>query len=77
MAIIEDLTRMKTKIESAKIEAARLEGSLADKMKRLKELGYDNVDAADKALAELRDKIAELDDKIQRGVEELRAEYGL
>jgi len=74
---IETLTAMKAKIETAKTEKARLEGQLADRMARLKALGFDSVEAAEARLVELADHIAELDGRVQRGVEELQGKYGL
>jgi predicted nucleic acid-binding Zn-ribbon protein len=74
---IEELTRMKTAMDKARTEQARLEGQLADRMARLKELGHDTVESAEAALAELRDLIANLDDKVKRGIEELHTNYGL
>ena len=76
-ATIDQLTAMKSKIEAAKITQAKLEGGLADKMKRLAELGFTDCDSAEAELAVLADKIAELDGRVARGVEELRMKYAL
>ena len=76
-ATIEQLTKMKAKIDDARLTQAKLEGGLADKMKRLTELGFADTDAAEAELVALAAKIAELDDRVARGVEELRTKYAL
>jgi hypothetical protein len=68
---------MKARIDDARLTQAKLEGGLADKMKRLAELGFADTDAAEAELVVLAVKIAELDDRVARGVEELRAKYAL
>lgn len=77
MPTIEELTRMKEKIDADKVEQARLEGSLADRQKRLKELGFASEQDAEAELDKIHDKLAALDEQVQRGVEELRTEYSL
>ena len=77
MPTIEQLTAMKNKIDAAKVEAAKLEGSLANHMKRLKELGFESTEEADKELEKLQEKIAAFDEQVKHGIEELQREYGL
>lgn len=73
----EELLAMKTKIDAARTEEAKLQGSLAASMKRLKELGYDSVEAAEKHLDALTEQIADLDAQVAKGIDELHTEYGL
>lgn len=75
--LVQQLTAMKTKIDDARVQKSRLEGQLADRMARLKELGFDSVEAAEAHLKKLREEIAELDDSVRRGVDELKEKYGL
>ena len=77
MATTEVLLAMKAKIDNAKTKQAQLEGSLQAGMKRLKELGYADVASADAALTSLQAEIADLDDKVAKGIAELQTEYGL
>lgn len=72
-----ELIVMKDKIEKAKVNQAKLEGQLQDRMARLKQLGFDTVEAAEEELERLHTQIADLDDRVKRGIEELKSEYGL
>lgn len=74
---ISELTAMKTKIDAARVEKAKLEGQLADRMARLKALGFDTVEAAEAHLDGLHEQIAGLDDIVRRGVAELKEKYSL
>lgn len=74
---VEVLTAMKAKIDAAKTDRARLEGQLADRMTRLKTLGFDSVAAGETRLKELREEIAQFDSRVADGIKELHEKYGL
>jgi predicted nucleic acid-binding Zn-ribbon protein len=73
----DELLEIKKKIDDANVEKARLEGSLANHMKRLEDLGFKSVEAAEKHLEKLRGQIAKLDKQVKTGIDELHTEYGL
>lgn len=77
MSTIDELTAMKKKLDDDRVEKARLEGQLADRMARLKDLGFADTGAAEARLEEMHDEIAGLDDSVQRGLQELHDKYGL
>lgn len=77
MPTTEELVRMKDKIDKAGLEKARLDGSLAEKMKQLETLGFTTTDDAEKALMLMREQLAALEEKVQDGVKELHEKYGL
>lgn len=74
MSTVEKLTQLKTKIETAKTELARLEGRSQETERRMRdEFKVNTLDEARALLAEMQDKLDKLDAEVDAGVESLEA----
>ena len=74
MSTVEKLTQLKTKIETAKTELARLEGRSQETERRMRdEFKVNTFDEARALLAEMQDKLDKLDAEVDAGVESLEA----
>ena len=72
MSTVEKLTQLKTKIETAKTELARLEGRSQEIERRMRdEFKVNTLDEARSLLAEMQDKLDKLDAEVDAGVESL------
>jgi len=74
MSTVEKLTQLKTKIETAKTELARLEGRSQETERRMRdEFKVNTLDEARSLLAEMQDKLDKLDAEVDAGVDALEA----
>ena len=72
MSTVEKLTQLKTKIETAKTELARLEGRSQETERRMRdEFKVNTLDEARSLLAEMQDKLDKLDAEVDAGVDAL------
>jgi len=77
MAVVslEEFKRLKTKVENAKREADRAEGAYEAAMKRLGELGFEDVEHANARLAELRDELNTAEEEYQNKLDEFNEKW--
>ena len=72
MTTVEKLTKLKTEIETAKTELARLEGRSQETERRIKdEFKVNTLDEARVLLVEMQDKLDKLDAEVDAGVDAL------
>jgi seryl-tRNA synthetase len=73
--IIEELDKIKKQIAEAEKNMAIYDGRLQESMQRLKELGLDSVEAAEKEMKSLSEQIVKLDSQIEKDFNELKESY--
>jgi len=73
--IIEELDKIKRQIAEAEKNMAIYDGRLQESMQRLKELGLDSVEAAEKEMKNLSEQITKLDSQIEKDFNELKESY--
>jgi len=73
--IIEELDKIKRQIAEAEKNMAIYDGRLQESMQRLKELGLDSVEAAEKEMKSLSEQITKLDSQIEKDFNELKESY--
>jgi len=74
-SIIEELDKIKKQIAEAEKNMAIYDGRLQESMQRLKELGLDSVEAAEKEMKNLSEQITKLDSQIEKDFNELKESY--
>ena len=74
-SIIEELDKIKKQIAEAEKNMAIYDGRLQESMQRLKELGLDSVEAAEKEMKSLSEQITKLDSQIEKDFNELKESY--
>lgn len=78
MASIQELTRLKKDIESARQNHTRAEGKLEELMEELEsEYGCSTLAAAKKKLEKLKEKKNTLKENLQTGIQEVLDEYDI
>lgn len=75
MSAADELMRMKKRVEDAKENLTRAQANHEAALERLKELGYDNVADAEKALGKLEKQISDAQDAIEDGLRQLEQDY--
>lgn len=66
---------LKSKLEKARIAKIRAEAQRDEAFERLKELGFDSIEAATEALDDMQGQIQELEDEINRETDKLENQY--
>jgi len=74
-SIVEELDKIKRQIAEAEKNMAIYDGRLQESMQRLKELGLDSVEAAEKEMKSLSEQITKLDSQIEKDFNELKESY--
>lgn len=66
---------LKSKLEKARVAKIRAEAQRDEAFERLKELGFDSIEAATEALDDMQGQIQELEDEINRETDKLENQY--
>jgi seryl-tRNA synthetase len=73
-----DLVKLKEKIETFKTEVSELKGKRSEMLSRLKkDYGCKNLESARKKVASLKVEVKELEEELERGMDQLEDEFDL
>lgn len=75
MTTAQKLQQMQDKIERAKVARIRSEAARDEILKRIRAMGYETAQAAQKALQELNQQIGETEMKLQSDLAEIEKQY--
>lgn len=75
MNAIDALTKIKSEIEKAKLDKARLEGELDSAMQTLESFGVSSVDAANDLVDRLEKEEEELRASLEKQIDKLQSAY--
>ena len=70
-----DLLKLKSDIDKAKVAVSELTGQRNALMKQLEEFGCKTIDDADSKLKEIESEVSVFNNKITQGVKELEEKY--
>ena len=69
------LNRIKVKLEKARVAKIRAEANLDEAMARLTDMGFDTVEEAEKALADLAQQKQDLEKELETKFAEIERKY--
>lgn len=73
--MIKKLEHLKAKVEKARFARIRAEAALDEANARIRELGFDDIEAAETALHDLEKQADEVESKIKAGMAQLEKQY--
>lgn len=76
MSSLQEITRIKKKLEEASAERARQEGALKERKRALKDLcGTDDITKASKQLKKMQEELAEDETALEASLDKLKERY--
>ena len=73
---VEEFKKLKAKVEKKQAEAAKAEGAYEESLKRLAELGYDSVEAAEAGLVKLEAELADAEQDYEQELAAFKEKWG-